>query len=278
MTHKYSLDDLGNIITFKSVENQTTQDYFDNNKFAVDAFNEKYTAFKGETYIQAVKRVCDYISSAEDTEEKQQYWSARWFDEIYNDWWHPAGSIMQGANSGKKISLANCVTISMGSEYDTDLEWDNLESIFKNGGYTIAKCAAYRQGLGVGLSRLRANKMKVLNSANESTGSLHWGKFFDSIGYLVGQKGRIPAMLFYLSIKHPDIEQFVKIKSDYTQIQNANISVQITDDFYDITFENENKIIIELKNGEKLELDKNEQIEIDGKTMRAIDYAEIFTR
>src|SRR2546430_9271801 len=54
----------------------------------------------------------------------------------------------------------------------SDEEWDNLESIIKNAAYTIAKCAAYRQGLGIDFSRLRPLGAKVLNSANESTGSI----------------------------------------------------------------------------------------------------------
>jgi ribonucleoside-diphosphate reductase alpha chain len=74
--------------------------------------------------------------------------------------------------------------------------------------------------------------MKVLNSANESTGAVHWMKFEDSIGYYVGQAGRVPAMLFSLSIDHPDVEEFITVKKDFTKIQNANISVQITEKFY----------------------------------------------
>jgi ribonucleoside-diphosphate reductase alpha chain len=81
-------------------------------------------------------------------------------------------------------------------------------------------------------SRLRPAGTKVLNSANQSSGAVHWMKFIDGIGSYVGQKGRIPAMLFSLRIDHPDIESFVTVKSDYTKIQNANISVQITDKFY----------------------------------------------
>ncbi len=215
---------------FESVKDQTTEDYFCGNRFSIDAFNKKYAAFPGETYVQALKRVCDFIASVEKTEKLRKYWSERWFDEIYNDWWHPAGSIMQGAGSKRKVSLANCTTLSLGAE--SKEEWDNLESIFRNAGYTLAKCAAYRQGLGLDFSKLRPNKAKVLNSANESTGAVHWMKFLDSIGYYVGQKGRIPAMLFSLSISHPDIEEFITVKSDYTKIQNANISVQCTDNFY----------------------------------------------
>ena len=264
-------------LAVKKYENMTTSEYFKGNEFSIDAFNKKYSLFEGETYFNAVKRVCDYVASVEKTPELKKYWSDRWQSEILEDWWHPAGSIMQGAGSGRKISLANCTTISAGTLAD-DEEWDNLESIFKNVGYTVAKCAAYRQGLGVDFSRLRPKGTSILNSANESDGSIHWMKYIDSIGYKVGQKGRIPAMLFSLSIHHPDVIDFIKVKKDYTQIQNANISVQITDSFYDRISENDDKLIIELKNGQKYELDPDEELEIDGKIMTALEYKNLYEK
>lgn len=219
--------------TFDDVKNVSTEEYFNGNQFSIDVFNKKYAQNidgKLETYSQAVKRVCDYIASCEETEELRNYWSERWFDEIYNDWWHPAGSIMQGAASGKSVSLSNCSTVSLGSNEDTN--WDNLESIIKNTAYTVAKMAAYRQGLGVDFSKLRPRGCEVRNSSNESQGVIHWMKFMDSLGNYIGQKGRIPAMLFSLSVNHPDIEEFIKVKSDFTIIQNANISVHTNDAFY----------------------------------------------
>lgn len=156
------------------------------------------------------------------------------------------------------VNTHNCNTISLGALRE-DEEWDNLESIFRNTGYTVAKSAAYRQGIGVDFSRLRPRGSNVLNSANKSTGAIHWMKFIDSIGYVVGQSGRIPAMLFSLSCKHPDVEEFIKSKHDRKTIQNANISVQCTDDFYeavkkdkdwDLTF-----TIPEIKKGQKVYVD-----------------------
>ena len=260
---------------YQDVKNVTTQEYFKGNEFSIDAFNKKYSLVEGESYVDALQRVCEYVASVEKTPELKKYWSERWFDEIYEDWWHPAGSIMQGAGSGRKISLANCTTIS-GGTIDNHTEWDSLEAIFKNIGYTVAKTAAYRQGLGIDFSRLRPKGTTILNSANESDGSIHWMKYIDNIGYRVGQKGRIPAMLFSLSINHPDVIDFIKVKKDYTQIQNANISVQITDEFYDRTAENDKKIIIELKNGQKYDLDPCDELEIDGKIMTALEYKNLY--
>lgn len=246
------------VVRYDDVKDQSTEEYFKQNKFSIDAFKKKYTLNDTETYVQALKRVCDFISSVEKTEDLKKYWSERWFDEIYNDWWHPAGSIMQGAGSGRKISTANCTHNSLGGLHGEE-EWDNLESIIKNTSYTVAKCAAYRQGLGVDFSRLRPAGTSVLNSAKESTGAVHWMKFIDSIGYYIGQKGRIPAMLFSLSIHHPDVENFITIKSDYTQIQNANISVQCTEKFYKAVDADEDwELKFEIpatKRGEKIFLD-----------------------
>lgn len=246
------------MIKFEDVKNVTTEEYFNNNQFSIDAFNKKYAAFPGETYPQALKRVCDFVASVETTKELQKFWSEKWFDEIYNDWWHPAGSIMQGAGTNRKISLANCTTISMGVQ-DDKKEWDNLESIIKNAGYTLAKAAAYRQGLGIDASRLRPEGTAVMNSANKSTGVVHWLQWLDNMAYYVGQQGRIPAILFSLSIKHPDIEKFITVKSDYTKIQNANISVQITNDFYKAVENNEDWELYfkipEIKKGEKIYID-----------------------
>lgn len=217
---------------YEDVKHITTAEYFNQNQFSIDAFKKKYALHPDEEYPQALKRVCDYIASAEKTEKEKKYWSERWFDEIWNDWWKPAGSIMQGAGSNKKISLCNCTTISLGT-IDSKKEWDSLEGIIRNTAYTVAKTAAYRQGLGVDFSRIRPKKMVVNNSSKVSSGAIHWMKYIDSIGYYVGQSGRVPAMLFSINIKHPDVLEFIEVKKDYTQIQNANISVQISHDFYE---------------------------------------------
>jgi len=243
---------------YEEVKDITDEDYFNNNKFSIDAVKKKYILTQDETYIKALKRVCDYVASVEETEEQKKYWSERWFSEIYNDWWQPAGSIMQGAGSGKNVSLSNCTTISMGNISENE-EWDNLESIIKNTAYTVAKTAAFRQGLGVDFSRLRPRQSKIENSSNESLGVAHWMKFVDSIGNFVGQKGRVPAMLFSLICTHPDIEEFICLKSDRTKVQNANISVQCTNKFYEACIANEDIElsfnIPEVKKGQKVYID-----------------------
>jgi len=237
---------------YNDVKTQSTETYFNNNIFSIDIFNKKYKLNDNETVIDAIKRVCDYIASVEKTKKLQKYWSECWFDEIYNDFWQPGGSIMQGSNNENKISLMNCTTISMPA--------DSLEGIFKYNIYNVAKCAAYRQGLGVDFSNLRPAGANIHNAAGYSDGPIHWMKLIDSLGYYIGQKTRVPAMLFSLSCSSPNIEEFIKIKSDFTKIQNANISVQITNNFYK-AIENNKKWLLkfeikEIKKGDKIYLNE----------------------
>ncbi len=83
----------------------------------------------------------------------------------------------------------------------------------------------------------------------------------DSIAYFVGQKGRIPAFLFSISCNHPDLLEFIDAKKDFTVIQNANISVQCTNEFYNcveldkewlLSFE-----VSEIKKGQRVWLDSH---------------------
>lgn len=240
------------MIRFEDIKDQTTENYFNGNQFSIDAFKKKYAIFEDETYVQALKRVCDYTASAEETKELQKYWSERWFDEIYNNYWHPAGSIMQGAGVNKYISLMNCTFISLPD--------DSLEGIIKYNLYRVAKIAAYREGLGVDVSKLRPIGTHVNNSSNNSQGIIHWMKLIDSMGYYVGQSGRIPAMLLSVICSHPDLENFIKVKSDYTKIQNANISVQVLNKFYEAVLEDKNWVmkfeLPEIKVGQKIYLNE----------------------
>jgi ribonucleoside-diphosphate reductase alpha chain len=48
---------------------------------------------------------------------------------------------------------------------------------------------------------------------------------------LIGQNGRRGALMISLDCNHPDLEEFLEIKSDLDKITKANISIRITDDF-----------------------------------------------
>ena len=48
---------------------------------------------------------------------------------------------------------------------------------------------------------------------------------------LIGQNGRRGALMISMSCDHPDIEDFITIKSDLDKITKANLSIRVTDEF-----------------------------------------------
>ena len=54
---------------------------------------------------------------------------------------------------------------------------------------------------------------------------------FSQVAETIGQKGRRGALMISMDVSHPDIEEFIDIKTDLNAVTKANISVKITDDF-----------------------------------------------
>lgn len=200
----------------------SVEEFFAGDNMKIDIFKKKYLNSDTESVTDCFNRIVSEVSSV-SIESDKDHWKHIWIDEFLNDMWRPGGSIIAGVNKkDRKISILNCTTIP--------LEGDSLEDIFKCR-YESAKAAAYRQGLGVDFSQLRPSGAKINNSAEIAEGVVGWMKAIDNLGNEVGQAARKPALLFSIKIDHPDVLNVIKAKIDLKQIQNANISIQVTDDF-----------------------------------------------
>jgi len=90
----------------------------------------------------------------------------------------------------------------------------------KNGGGT----SAY-------FGNVRARGSKI-SSGGQSTGSVHFMEMFDTLMNVVSQGNvRRGSFAAYLQIDHPDIEEFLKIKSDGSKIQDMSIGVCVSDEW-----------------------------------------------
>ena len=229
---------------FEETINVPAEKYFNGDKFAIDVFNAKYAIDWGdykETPGQVFWRLATEVDKIEDLLETpknlREFFKRMVYLLLYEGWFRPGGSIISGLrpDAGKrKISLFNCTTVP--------LEEDSLEGIFKCV-YSVAKCAAYRQGIGVDVSKLRPSGTPIANAAEVSDGPVHWMDFIQQLGNYVGQKGRHLALLLSLKVDHPDIEQFLVAKSDLNKINNANISVQIDDHFMKAVLEDKDYVL-----------------------------------
>lgn len=143
---------------------------------------------------------------------------------IYNADFFPAGRALYGAGAKGKFraTLSNC--------YILPSPEDNIESINEVCGES-ARIYSYGGGAGVNLSKLRPNGARVANSAGTSTGPCSFMKIFDSYATNIGSNNRRAALMIGLDCSHPDIEEFLTVKQNDTEIQAANISILFTDEF-----------------------------------------------
>ena len=125
-------------------------------------------------------------------------------------------------NVGRKISLSNCYVIAPPE--------DNIESIF-DCAKKLARTYSYGGGCGVDISKLSPRGAKVNNAAKETTGSVSFMDLYSMVTGLIGQSGRRGALMLSISCEHPDLEEFIEIKSDLDRVTKANISIRITDKF-----------------------------------------------
>lgn len=137
----------------------------------------------------------------------------------------PAGRILMGRRlfeHGKKVTYSNC--------FVQDYVEDNIESIFDTA-KKMARTYSYGGGVGINLKKLRPAGAAVNNAAKETTGAVSFMDLFSLTTGLISQKGRRGALMISLPVTHPDIEEFIRVKTNLDKVTFANISVMITDDF-----------------------------------------------
>lgn len=71
-----------------------------------------------------------------------------------------------------------------------------------------------------------------ISSGGESTGAVHFMELFDKLMSVVSQGNvRRGSFAAYLPIEHPDIEEFLKIKSEGNSIQDMSFGITVTDEW-----------------------------------------------
>lgn len=123
---------------------------------------------------------------------------------------------------GKKVTYSNCYVIPQVE--------DNIESIYDSCS-KLGRTFSYGGGCGLDISKLRPRGAKVDNASEETTGACSFMETFSQVTETIGQNGRRGALMLSIDCNHPDLEEFIDIKTDLNRVTKANISVKITDDF-----------------------------------------------
>lgn len=125
-------------------------------------------------------------------------------------------------DQGRKVTYSNCYVIEPPE--------DDIESIFECA-KKLARTYSYGGGCGVDISKLSPRGAKINNAAKETSGAVSFMELYSMVTSLIGQNGRRGALMLSIDCSHPDVEEFIDLKTDLEKVTKANISVRLHDDF-----------------------------------------------
>lgn len=135
----------------------------------------------------------------------------------------PGGRIL--SNRGIKdtrVTYSNCYVVAPPE--------DSIESIYESR-KKLARTYSYGGGCGIDLSKLAPNGAKVHNQAEKTSGAVSFMQGYSQTTEEIGQNGRRGALMISLDCHHPDLLDFIDIKTKDGSVTKANISVRVTNDF-----------------------------------------------
>lgn len=218
---------------------QATLDYFDGDELAADVFVEKYALSDDTTYFELTPDDMHHRMARELARMEKKYPNAMSENEIYElfkDFKYivPQGSPMSAIGNPHQIeSTSNCFVI--------ESPWDSYGGILKTD-QELVQIAKRRGGIGFDISTIRPRGEKTTNAAKTTDGIGIFMQRWSNSTEEVAQNGRRGALMLSISIHHPEIRTFIRIKNQKVkcqkcghehrnQITGANCSIRISDEF-----------------------------------------------
>lgn len=161
-------------------------------------------------YEQIAKRNATGLAAVEKTEEKRKEWFEKFYHELVNLNFIPAGRVLYGAGSGTDVTYFNC--------YVMPFVQDSREGISEHR-KQVMEIMSRGGGVGTNGSTLRPRNTLARGVNGKSSGSVSWLDDIAKLTHLVEQGGsRRGAQMIMLADWHPDIIEFI-----ISKMQNPRI-------------------------------------------------------
>lgn len=161
-------------------------------------------------YEQIAKRNATGLAEVEETPELKQVWFEKFYHELVNLHFVPAGRVLYGAGAGTDVTYFNC--------YVMPFVQDSREGISEHR-KQVMEIMSRGGGVGTNGSTLRPRNTLAKGVNGKSSGSVSWLDDIAKLTHLVEQGGsRRGAQMIMLSDWHPDIVEFI-----ISKMQNPRI-------------------------------------------------------
>ncbi len=180
------------------------------NQLGIDIWNKKY-CHNGETFDEWLDRI-----SNGDQDLRRMIAEKKFLF---------GGRILANRGlykNGLKVTYSNCYVLTPPK--------DSIESIFETAG-RLARTFSYGGGAGIDISNLAPRGAKINNTASETSGAVSFTDLFSMVTGLIGQHGRRGALMLTISCDHPDLEEFMSVKTDLERVTKANMSIRVSNEF-----------------------------------------------
>lgn len=186
----------------------TEQEWLGNNQLSLDIWHKKYQV-NNESFEEWLDRI-----SGGNTLVKQLIKDKKFLF---------GGRILASRGiTDRRVTYSNCYVIKPPT--------DCIEDIFE-AGKKLARTYSYGGGCGIDISNLRPKGAVVHNAAKSTSGAVSFMDFYSYVTGLIGQSGRRGALMISISCEHPDIEEFINLKTKQGVCEKANISIRVSDEF-----------------------------------------------
>ncbi len=227
-------------------------EYFNGEEISAKVFLDKYALKNKERDIleDTPKRMFDRIATEIARVEQKKFKKPMTHNEIYSylDGFNrivPQGSPLSGiGNPYQFVTISNC--------YVVESPVDSYGGIFRTD-ETTAQISKRRGGVGTDISNLRPGGSSTTNAALTSTGIIPFMERYSNTIREVGQSGRRGALMLTISIHHPEVVQFARVKRDLGRVTGANLSIRLSDEFLNAVKNNkeyEQRFPVDAKFGE----------------------------
>lgn len=184
------------------------KDWLGNNQLSLDIWHKKYQV-NNESFEEWLDRI-----SGGNTLVKQLIKDKKFLF---------GGRILASRGiTDRRVTYSNCYVIKPPT--------DCIEDIF-GAGKKLARTYSYGGGCGIDISNLRPKGAIVHNAAKSTSGAVSFMDFYSYVTGLIGQAGRRGALMISISCEHPDIEEFINLKTKQGVCEKANISIRVSDEF-----------------------------------------------